>query len=62
MNWEKGSEENGGPLSVVRLFGFPYCEKSCINFCVIMSTVFVHILKVNGYLLNASAMSRYSLP
>ena len=62
MNWAKGSEENSGPLSVVRLLGFPYCEKSCVNFQMTVSAVFVDILKVNGYLLNVSAMSRYSLP
>ena len=62
MNWAKGSEENGGPLSVVRLLGLPYCEKSCVNFHMTVSAVFVVILKVNGYLLNVSAMSRYSLP
>ena len=62
MNWVKGSEENGGPLSVVRLLGFPYCEKSCVNVHMTVSAVLVGILKVNGYLLNVSAMSRYSLP
>ena len=62
MNWAKSSEENGGPLSVVRLLGFPYCEKSCVNFCMTVSAVFVDILKLNWYLLNVSATSRYSLP
>ena len=55
-------EDNGGPLSVVRLLGLPYCEKSCVNFCMTVSAVFVVILNANGYLLNVSAMSRYSFP
>ena len=41
MNWAKGSEENAGPLSVVRLLGFPYCEMSCVNLHMAMSAVFV---------------------
>ena len=40
MNLAKGSEEKGGPLSVVRLLGFPYCEKSCVKFCMTVSAVF----------------------
>ena len=59
MNWAKDSEENGVPLSVVRLLGLPYCEKTCVNFCMTVFAVFVVILNVNGYLLNVSAMSRY---
>ena len=62
MNWMKTSQENGGPLSIVRPLGLPYCEKSCVNFHMTVSAVFVVILNANGYLLNVSAMSRYSFP
>ena len=62
MNWAKGSEENGGPLLVVSLLGLLYCEESCVNFHMTVSSIFVVILKVNGYLLNVTDMSRYSLP
>ena len=41
--------------------GVPYCEKSCMNLCVMVSAVFVEILKVKGYLLNVSVTNKYSL-
>ena len=52
INLANVSDANGGPLSVVKLLGVSYCEKSCVNLCVMVSTVFVEILKVKGYLLN----------
>ena len=60
MNLANVSDANGGPLSVVRLLGVPYCEKSCMNLCVMVSAVFVEILKVKGYLLNVSVTNKYS--
>ena len=41
--------------------GVPYCEKSCMTLNVMVSAVFVEILKVKGYLLNVSATNKYSL-
>ena len=60
-NLAKGSEANGGPLSVFKHLGVPYCKNSCVNLCITVSAVFVEILKVKGYLLNVSMISRYFL-
>ena len=60
-NLAEGSEANGGPLSVIKHLRIPYCEKSCVNLHITVSAVFVDILKVKGYLLNISAIRRYSL-
>ena len=48
MNLANVSDANGGPLSVVKLLGVPYCEKSCVNLHVMVSAAFVEILKVKG--------------
>ena len=61
INLANVSEANSCPLSVVKLLGVPYCEKSCVNLHVMVSAVFVEILKVKGYLLNVSVTNRYSL-
>ena len=62
INLANVCEANGGPLSVVKLLGVPYCEKklfelACDGFCCF----FVEILKVKGYLLNVSTTNKYSL-
>ena len=36
-NFEKGSEEKGGPLSEKNHLGVPYCEKRSCKHCVILS-------------------------
>ena len=61
INFANVSYANGGPLLVVKLLGVPYCEKSCVNLCGMVSAVFVEILKVKGYLLNVSVTNKYSL-
>ena len=61
MNLANVSDANGGPLSVVKLLGDPYCKKSCMSFHVMVSAVFLEILKVKEYLLKVSATNMYSL-
>ena len=60
-NLAKVSDEKGGPLSVDKLRGYPYCEKSCSILLITMSAVFVVTLKMKGNLLKTSEMSKYSL-
>ena len=43
MNWVK-ADENGGPLSVDRVLGGPYCEMSDLILCVIGSAALDEIL------------------
>ena len=38
-NWEKGSEENGGPLLEKKHLGVAYCEKQSCNHWVILLEV-----------------------
>ena len=57
-NLAKGFEANGGPLSVVKHIGVPYCEKSCVNFCITVFAVYDEILKVKEYLLNVLVIRR----
>ena len=61
INLANVSDANGGPLSVIKLLGVPYCEKSCMNLQVMVSAVFVEILKMKEHLLNVSATNKYSL-
>ena len=55
------SDENGGPLSVDKLKGYPYYEISCLSLLNTVSAVFVVTLKMKGNLLKISDMSKYSL-
>ena len=60
-NLAKVSDEKGGPLSVDKLKGYPYCEISCSILLITVSAVFVVTLKMKGNLLKTSYMSKYSL-
>ena len=53
------SDENGGPLSVDKLKGYPYCEISCSSLLITVSAVFVVTLKMKGNLLKISDTSKY---
>ena len=57
---EKGSEENGGPLSEKKHVGMPNCEKRSCKHWMMLSEVLECTLKMNGYLPKVSAISRYS--
>ena len=46
---------------LLNTLGFHIVKKSCVNICITVSAVFVEILKVKGYLLKVSVISRYSL-
>ena len=59
-NCLNASEENGGPLSVVSLFGGPYWEISDLIFFTIGSAGFDKILYKNGHFLKLSTIRRYS--
>ena len=61
MNLANVSDANGSPLSVVKLFRVPHCKKSCMNLCMMVSAVFMEVLKVKGYLLNVSVTNKYCL-
>ena len=52
------SEENGGPLSVERVLGGPYCEISGLTLSITGSAAFEVTLYRKGYLQNVSAMRR----
>ena len=55
------SDENGGPLSVDKLKGYPYCEISCSSLLITVSAVFVMTLKIKGNLLKTLDTSKFSL-
>ena len=61
-NYEKGSEEKGGPLSEKKHHGVSYWKKRSCKHCVILSEVLQWTLYMNGCLLKVSAIRTLSLP
>ena len=60
-NLAKVSDEKGGPLSVDKPRGYPYCERSCSILLITVSAVFGVTLKMKENLLKTAEASRYSL-
>ena len=61
MNWVKASDENGHPLSLEGVLGGPYCEMSDLILCITGSAALDHLVEKRWYLLNVSAVRRYSV-
>ena len=55
------SDEKGSPLFVERLLSGPYLGINSCSFLMMVSAVLEDILWINGYLLNVSTNSKYSI-
>ena len=60
-NLAKGSEVNGGLLSVVKHLGVPYCERVGWTYVLLCLLFLLRSWWWRGYLLKVSVISRYSL-